>query len=1153
MDEWSAEQAEALERELQALLAELGASDRTRREALDQFRLAEAVFTHSVSGLAVLDRNYNFLRINEAYARDTRRPPGDLVGRNHFELYPSEAKAIFDEVVRTRRPFTTFTRPFIFPDQPERGVTYWDWTLVPILDQRGEVELLILSLVDVTERKRAEEALRESEARYRRQAAELELIYRTAPVGLCVFDTDLRYVHINERLAQFNGLPAAAHLGKTVREVVPDIADRAEAILRRVLESGEPVLDIEVSGEPPAQPGVQRTWRSEYWPLRDADGHVIGINAVVEEVTDRRQVEELRRREQEFRALAENSTDIVARFDRTLRRVYVNPAIEQILNRPRPEILGKTHREMGLPSAVADALDGELQAVLASGKPRSVEDTVPTPTGTRYLDSRLVPEFGADGQVVSVLAISRDITERKQAERALEAHARAQDFLVDTALRLLEPMGRAELFDFVTERIYALADGGLVLFNEFDPDGRRTILQGLGSTAEERITTHRLFGRDPVGITMEFPESIRGRLLPGELERLAGGVCELAFWQLPPELCQALERELRITSVYAMACSVEQDLLGTVGVLTHGEELRNKRLIETIVTQAALALKRLRAEETLQSERNFFNTVYDTQGAVVAILDPRYRVVRLNRAYQEVTGFSPGTMVGKSFRELMDPRSTDAMERQLGGLPTRPLAGEIETRVCTRDGTTRHLSWRTTLLRNDAGEVIDVIATGIDVTDRRRMEERTRHLAEHDPLTNLPNRRLLHELLESELRKAQRTQRKFALLFLDLDRFKAINDSLGHTVGDALLKEVARRLLDRARRSDVVARLGGDEFTLLLSELAQGQQAGDVAAAIIRTFRHPFQVAGQSLYITTSIGISLYPDDSDTAEGLLRCADLAMYDAKEQGRNTYRFYNRAVDRYARERMRIENSLRQALESEGLRVLYQPEIDLRTGRMVSVEALVRWQHPELGMLDPIRFVPVAEATGLISALDDWVLRTTCTQARRWLDQGFSPLRMSVNLSAKRFENPDLVDSVQRNLSESGLGAEHLELELTESTAMHHIDYTVERMRELVEMGVGIAIDDFGTGYSSLSYLKRLPIGKLKIDQSFVRDITTDADDRAIVNAVTALAHTLNLRVIAEGVETDAQRRFLVNIGCDEGQGFLFAKPLPPEQIQTLRTP
>lgn len=414
---------------------------RAEEAAVAQFQLAEAVFTNSIGPLVVLDRDYNFLRVNEAYARACRREISDFAGRNHFEMYPSDAKLVFDEVVRTKQPTKTFVQAFVFPDQPERGVTYWDWTLVPVLDREGEVEYLVFSLLDVTEREVAMDELRQSKARYRRQATELELIYRTIPIGLCVLDTELRYVHINARLAELNGIPAEAHLGKTVREVLPQVADRIEPLLRRVLETGLPVLDFEASVEDPS--GVTRQWISQYWPLKSSDGTVFGINAVAQDISEHRRLEEARRREQEFRSLAENSMDVIARFDKDLRRIYVNPAIESILGRPRAELLGKTHREIGLPEALAETLDRPLKEVFATGEPRSVEFVVPTPRGDRYLDARLVPEFGLDGEINTVLTITRDLTQRKQAEDAL--YRREQDFaaLAERSPDIIARVGRS--------------------------------------------------------------------------------------------------------------------------------------------------------------------------------------------------------------------------------------------------------------------------------------------------------------------------------------------------------------------------------------------------------------------------------------------------------------------------------------------------------------------------------------------------------------------------------------------------------------------------------------------------------------------------------------------------------------------------------------
>ncbi len=538
-----------------------------------------------------------------------------------------------------------------------------------------------------------------------------------------------------------------------------------------------------------------------------------------------------------------------------------------------------------------------------------------------------------------------------------------------------------------------------------------------------------------------------------------------------------------------------------------------------------------------QAEREW-RVAFDGVRDAIFLHDADLRIIRANRTYELLAGMPQSRFAGKRYWEVFP--------KQAGPLPGCLERKPIETEFEVGKAIYRSRAYAV----EKEGRYLFSVHIMEDVTERKQMEERVRFLAQHDPLTMLPNRWLFVELLENELAQAQRNGRKLAVLFFDLDKFKNINDTLGHEVGDELLKEVATRIRRSIRRSDTVARIGGDEFNIILSDLERGEYAGEVAAQIVGRFRRPFLIHGQAITITTSIGISLYPEDSDTGEALLRYADMAMYEAKEQGRNTFRFYNPAINLRSQERMRIESSLRQALERDELRIAYQPKVDLRTGQLAGVEALVRWQHPELGLLAPDHFIPVAEESGLIALIDEWVLKTACTQLQTWLCNGAAPFCMSVNFSARQFQRADLMEVVSRVLEESCLLPEYLELELTESAIMSHIEQAIPAMRALAERGIHIAVDDFGTGYSSLNYLKRLPIERLKIDQSFVQDIATDPDDRAIVQAVTALAHNLNKRVIAEGVETEEQLVFLRTIGCDQAQGFLFHRPLWPEQLQAL---
>ena len=440
--------------------------------------------------------------------------------------------------------------------------------------------------------------------------------------------------------------------------------------------------------------------------------------------------------------------------------------------------------------------------------------------------------------------------------------------------------------------------------------------------------------------------------------------------------------------------------------------------------------------------------------------------------------------------------------------------------------------------------------TGRDITEQKQVEEKIRHMAHHDALTQLPNRVLLHDRIGQAIAQAQRNDQAMALLFIDLDRFKTVNDSLGHPVGDKLLQVVAGRLLACTRASDTVARIGGDEFVVLLGDLDRPEAARHVAQKVLDSLSEPVTVDGHELKITPSVGICAYPHDGQDVETLMRNADIAMYHAKQMGRNNFQFFTQIMNDVAQQRLLLENDLRYAVERGEFILHYQPQLDLKTGGIVGFEALVRWRHPQRGMVAPSEFIPAAEETGLIGPIGEWVLREACTQARAWQKAGHPQLQVAVNCSAKQFQHEGFVETVGRILRETGMPAARLELEITESVIIHHSEEVNARFQALEDMGVRISIDDFGTGYSSLSYLKRLAIHQLKIDQSFVRDISSDPDDAAIVSAIIAIAHSLDLDVVAEGVETAEQLAFLRSLGCDSAQGYFFSRPVPADEFEKL---
>jgi diguanylate cyclase (GGDEF)-like protein/PAS domain S-box-containing protein len=568
--------------------------------------------------------------------------------------------------------------------------------------------------------------------------------------------------------------------------------------------------------------------------------------------------------------------------------------------------------------------------------------------------------------------------------------------------------------------------------------------------------------------------------------------------------------------------------------------------------------ERRRLEHSLRRSYEVTKAIIDSMKEAISLIDVRdFRIVGVNSTFLKEYGYSDESeILGQHCYAVTHHRSdvcgppddicplTETV--RMGGHYT------VEHLHYGKNGEKIYVEITTSPIMDESGKVVQVVHVQRNITERKMMEEKIRHQAYHDELTDLPNRRFFMDIVSIEIPKTHRSQKKLAILFLDLDRFKEVNDTLGHEAGDQLLKEVSGRLKACIRESDTLARMGGDEFNILLADISRTEDITIIVRKIMNSFQKRYRIAGHDLPITTSIGISIYPDDGKEMDTLFRYADIAMYHAKEMGKNTYRFYNPAINIQSIERMKMEGYLHQAIERGEFSVYYQPQIDIRTGNMVCAEALVRWKHPDLGMLSPNRFIPAAEETGFVKSIDEWVLRTACAQFKKWHMAGYPPLCVTVNLSAREFQNPGLVATIAEILEETGLQPECLDIEVTESMAMRDIEHTVRQLNELAAMKVRISVDDFGTGYSSLNYLKRLPIHRLKIDQSFVKDITTDPDDRAIIQAVTAMAHNMKLKVVAEGVETEEQLDFLQKSQCDEAQGFIYSKPLPAEEFEELIT-
>ncbi|MHB8788138.1 MAG: putative bifunctional diguanylate cyclase/phosphodiesterase [Thauera sp.] len=578
--------------------------------------------------------------------------------------------------------------------------------------------------------------------------------------------------------------------------------------------------------------------------------------------------------------------------------------------------------------------------------------------------------------------------------------------------------------------------------------------------------------------------------------------------------------------------------LATIAALVLLGALLTARAMRPL-TQRALEQSRHLLE--LSEKQRLAASVFEGSPQGIVIMDTAHRIVDANRACTAITGFALASLRGHTFCEAFHPPGQgDRISAKICAEIERSGEWRGESELLRADGG-RFPAWQNiTAVRAADGSVRHYIGMFSDISEQRVAEERIRHLAHHDALTDLPNRTLLNDRLGVAMDHARRNGQPLALLFIDLDRFKYVNDTLGHPLGDRLLQTVAQRLRAVLREGDTLARLGGDEFVVLVEGLAGPEDAERVAGKLLQTMQQPVVLDGHELFVGGSIGISLFPQDGDTIEALVRCADSAMYRAKEAGRNTFRFHTREQASRSRERFELEHALRHAVERGELRLLYQPQAACSSGALVGVEALVRWEHPERGTITPDRFIPLAEEIGLICQIGEWVLDTACSQARAWEHEG-RPLRVAVNLSGQQVSTDGLVNVVRGALERSGLSPRLLELEITEGHILKRVEHCIDTLRELKGLGITLAIDDFGTGYSSLSYLKRLPVDRLKIDRSFVEGVPADHDDTAIVATILAMARNLGLAVIAEGVETEDQLRHLSAARCDEYQGYLLGRP------------
>jgi diguanylate cyclase (GGDEF)-like protein/PAS domain S-box-containing protein len=942
------------------------------------------------------------------------------------------------------------------------------------------------------EQKRQEDALRESERRYR------QMFENNRAVQLLIDPDSGRIVDANMAAADFYGWDIDTLRTMHVQEIntLDEEAIRAEMENAALQERSYFVFTHRIAN------GDLRDVEVHSGPII-ASGRTL-LYSIIHDITERKRAEKaLLLSEQKYRNIVDYASVGIYRSSPDGTILMANPTLARILgydsidelqrrNLATDVYVTEEERESALTRFAANgyAIEEELLWRKRDGTPIWVQ-----------LNAHAI-DLHEGAEVFEGFVF--DITERKMADEQVAAADAQRKAVLDAASRVsiiaTDPQGVITVFNSGAERMLGHMASDVI---------------GLRNVTELHLDTELV--QHARRLAFELGERLSG--FDVLVHRAANEGLEEREWTYIRNNGEPVVVLLSVTAL--------RDEHGNLTGYLH---------VGTDVTE------RKRAEETLRQQSAAMTASMDGIG----ILDARLDFTYVNDALAKLFGYPiPQEIVGRSICDLYEPPEQVRFITTIVPLVQHRGRWRGEATGLRSDGSL--FPQEISLTAIDGGGMVCVVR---DITERTYAEEQIKHLAYHDALTTLPNRLLFKDRVTVAISHAQRHDGRVAVLFLDLDRFKVINDSLGHNIGDQLLQAVAARVQSCVRDSDTVARLGGDEFTLLLPELTHAEDAALVARKILEAVRYPFHIEGREFYITTSIGISIFPEDGIDAEALIKSADTAMYQAKEQGRDNYQLFNALVNAKALQRIALEHGLRRALSHHELAVHYQPIFDFRTSRITGMEALLRWTHPEMGPIPPATFIPLAEAIGVMIPIGTWAMRTACAQAKEWHDAGFNTLSLAVNLSVCQLQQPDLVTIVREIVTETGLPARLLELEITESTAMQSPDASIRTLYDLKKLGIRISLDDFGTGHSSLAYLKRFPIDTLKIDQSFVHDITRDPDTAAIVTAIIAMGHSLRLKVIAEGVEFTDQATFLKRCSCDQMQGFLINAPMPAEELGAI---
>jgi diguanylate cyclase (GGDEF)-like protein/PAS domain S-box-containing protein len=1086
------------------------------------------------------DENYRFTLVSGGFRGLARLSAEQYIGRTRWEVLPAERTSIdWEAHRRLLEARESFDITFEYRSDGDQ-ITHFQVAGRPIFDKDGEFRGYRGVGRDVTAATLAERNLRRSEERFRALTGLLADWYWEQ-------DANLRFTFLSGANREWSGLGEDALIGKTRFELSNrfesddararheiDLAQRRpfrDLILRADREDGE-VRWASISGE----------------PIFDDDGDFIGYRGTGRDVTAQKTAEAaLRASSERFKDLTSLSSDWYWEQDAELRFTFLSAAVQEKtgiaarsrLGIRRWEVPGLVFDEASL-ARHKEQLDARLPFRDFSYR-RIADDGREI-----WVSTSGKPIFDADGGFIGYRGIGRDITPERLAQLRMQRLRDCYAVLSEANNAIIHASEAQTLFDAICR---VAVDHGRFQFAWIGAlDSESQTLAPVAVAGDHRNYPYHLqLSADP--------DVVAGQGSAGDV--LRGGEPVVVNDSLgDPRSAPWLDR-MRAAGFRAHAIFALRDanrVFGTLHLYSAERDVFDPELI-ALLNRVAMNLSfaldgferdaaRNAAEQALRESERRFRDIAEVANEYVWENDREGRFTYVSPKVSDVLGYEVDELIGRSAAELMPPGEAERVRAWFRDhMKPGGAFRNLEHQIIAKSGETLWMNISGVPTWDAAGRRTGHRGTTRDITELKRSEARISYLATRDPLTELPNRLLFNDRLDQGVISARRAGDALGVLFIDLDRFKNINDSLGHHVGDLLLKEVAQRMSACIRSGDTLARLGGDEFVIALEQLHRAEDATQIAAKIVQALSRPIEVGGHALNTSCSIGISIFPVDADDGATLMKNADTAMYHAKEKGRNNFQFFSPDMNVRAVERHHLEVSLRQALERNEFTLLYQPQVAMDTGAVVGAEALIRWQHPERGLIAPGGFVGVAEETGLIEPIGRWVLREACAQAQRWHALGAGPMRVAVNISARQLLEPrEFLRYVQQVLDETGLDPRNLELEMTESLLLQNVEDNVAMFRKLGRIGVHIAVDDFGTGYSSLAYLKQLPINNLKIDRTFVRDIESDPEDAAIITAIIALAHSLKLQVTAEGVESEGQLEALRGLGCDQYQGYLKSKPV-----------